>query len=70
MIDPNEDEDEDDSLPEVLAAMKREYFKRALQEDRVNDDAFSYAVDQLQDAIIQLQEELNEDPIPETTGIL
>jgi hypothetical protein len=59
---------EDDNRPLVLAAMKREYFKRALQEDRINDDAFSYAVDQLQDAIFYLQEELNEDPIPEAAA--
>jgi hypothetical protein len=53
--------------------MKREFFRRALKENKRPTDEDSYALDQLQDAILYLQEELksdNENPISEATGIL
>jgi hypothetical protein len=62
-----------DNRPVILQAMKDEYFRRALLENRRTPDEDSYALDQLQDAIFYLQEEIkseNENPIPEATGIL
>jgi hypothetical protein len=50
-----------DNRPVILQAMKDEYFRRALKENKRPTDEDSYALDQLQDAILYLQEELKSD---------